>query len=80
MLIVNCFNFQGMQNERGGYENDCSLVRLSHNHYMLIGPTEQQTRCLSWIQRFIGDTRVQVHDVTSIYTGTSSTEYCTCDI
>lgn len=24
----------GMQNEKGGYENDCSLVRLAENQYV----------------------------------------------
>lgn len=27
----------------GGYESDCSLARLSDNHYMMIAPIIQQT-------------------------------------
>lgn len=33
----------GMHNEKGGYESDCSLARLSDNHYMMIAPIIQQT-------------------------------------
>uniref|UniRef100_A0A8C4RXS5 Pyruvate dehydrogenase phosphatase regulatory subunit n=1 Tax=Erpetoichthys calabaricus TaxID=27687 RepID=A0A8C4RXS5_ERPCA len=32
----------GMLNERGGYENDCSVVRLSKNSFFIISPTDQQ--------------------------------------
>ncbi|XP_011309065.1 pyruvate dehydrogenase phosphatase regulatory subunit, mitochondrial [Fopius arisanus] len=59
----------GMQNHRGGYENDCSLARISHNHYMMIAPTIQQTRCKHWIRRHLpGDGSVAFSDVTSAYT------------
>lgn len=33
----------GLHNENGGYESDCSLARLSDNHYMMIAPIIQQT-------------------------------------
>ncbi|CAD7086927.1 unnamed protein product [Hermetia illucens] len=59
----------GMQNQFGGYENDCSLARLSENYYMMIAPTIQQTRCKAWIAKHmphIGP--VNVSDVTSMYT------------
>ncbi|XP_063987636.1 pyruvate dehydrogenase phosphatase regulatory subunit, mitochondrial [Diachasmimorpha longicaudata] len=59
----------GMQNHRGGYENDCSLARISHNHYMMIAPTIQQTRCKHWISRHLpADGSVTFSDVTSAYT------------
>lgn len=59
----------GMQNEHGGYENDCSLIRLAPNHYMMIAPTIQQTRCKAWIQRHLPkDGSVSMSDVTSMYT------------
>uniref|UniRef100_A0A0A9WV29 Pyruvate dehydrogenase phosphatase regulatory subunit, mitochondrial n=1 Tax=Lygus hesperus TaxID=30085 RepID=A0A0A9WV29_LYGHE len=59
----------GMQNEAGGYENDCSLVRLASNHYMIIAPTIQQTRCKRWIQKHLPkDGSVSLADVTSMYT------------
>lgn len=59
----------GMQNVRGGYENDCSLIRLSENHYMMIAPTIQQTRCKIWIQRHLpSDNSVSLTDVTSMFT------------
>ncbi|CAB0020419.1 unnamed protein product [Nesidiocoris tenuis] len=59
----------GMQNEGGGYENDCSLVRLAPNHYMVIAPTIQQTRCKRWVQKHLPkDGSVSMADVTSMYT------------
>ncbi|XP_017791657.1 PREDICTED: pyruvate dehydrogenase phosphatase regulatory subunit, mitochondrial [Habropoda laboriosa] len=59
----------GMQNHRGGYENDCSLARIAVNHYMMIAPTIQQTRCKHWINRHLPtDGSVAVSDVTSAYT------------
>ncbi|XP_054274258.1 pyruvate dehydrogenase phosphatase regulatory subunit, mitochondrial isoform X2 [Macrosteles quadrilineatus] len=59
----------GLQNNRGGYENDCSLTRLSENHYMMIAPTIQQTRCKTWIERHLpSDSSVSLSDVTSMFT------------
>ncbi|XP_077301849.1 pyruvate dehydrogenase phosphatase regulatory subunit, mitochondrial isoform X2 [Arctopsyche grandis] len=59
----------GMQNHNGGYENDCSLVRLDVNHYMMIAPTVQQTRCRVWIERHLpSNGLVSLSDVTSMYT------------
>ncbi|XP_060519985.1 pyruvate dehydrogenase phosphatase regulatory subunit, mitochondrial isoform X2 [Cylas formicarius] len=57
----------GMQNHRGGYENDCSLARLAENHYMMIAPTIQQTRCKVWLQKHLPPT-VAMSDVTSMFT------------
>ncbi|KAF7265881.1 hypothetical protein GWI33_020628 [Rhynchophorus ferrugineus] len=57
----------GMQNHRGGYENDCSLARLSENHYMMIAPTIQQTRCKVWLQKHLPPS-VAISDVTSMFT------------
>ncbi|XP_052873288.1 pyruvate dehydrogenase phosphatase regulatory subunit, mitochondrial [Anopheles cruzii] len=59
----------GMHNRHGGYENDCSLARLSENHYMMIAPTVQQARCKAWIERHLpAGGRVSVSDVTSMFT------------
>ncbi|XP_050517976.1 pyruvate dehydrogenase phosphatase regulatory subunit, mitochondrial [Diabrotica virgifera virgifera] len=57
----------GMQNRHGGYENDCSLARISENHYMMIAPTIQQTRCKVWLQKHLPPT-VTISDVTSMFT------------
>ncbi|XP_045462429.1 pyruvate dehydrogenase phosphatase regulatory subunit, mitochondrial isoform X1 [Harmonia axyridis] len=57
----------GMQNKNGGYENDCSLARISENRYMMIAPTIQQTRCKVWLQRHL-PREVAMSDVTSMYT------------
>ena len=57
----------GMQNERGGYENDVSIIRLAYNHFMIVGPTEQQSRCFSWLQWHNVEQRVQVTDISPQY-------------
>ncbi|CAN8002088.1 unnamed protein product, partial [Ixodes hexagonus] len=59
----------GMQNHWGGYENDCSLMRLEENRYLIIAPTKQQMRCQTWIRRHLPpDSPIVVADVTSMYT------------
>ena len=34
----------GMHNRFGGYENDCSVARLSENRFMLMSPSIQQMK------------------------------------
>lgn len=59
----------GMQNERGGYENDCILVRQAENSYFMVSPTSQQTRIYQWMSRHLpADHSVGLNDVTSKYT------------
>lgn len=59
----------GMQNDRGGYENDCVLVRQAENCYYMVSPTNQQTRILSWMRRHLpADNSVGLSDVTSMHT------------
>ncbi|XP_015598791.1 pyruvate dehydrogenase phosphatase regulatory subunit, mitochondrial [Cephus cinctus] len=59
----------GMQNERGGYENDCMLVRKAENSYFMVSPTSQQTRIYQWMSRHLpSDHSVGLNDVTSKYT------------
>lgn len=43
----------GMQNERGGYENDCMLVRQTDNSFFMVSPTSQQTRIYQWMSRCV---------------------------
>lgn len=58
-----------MQNEDGGYENDCMLVRLGTNSYFMVSPTSQQTRIYDWMSRHLpSDHSVNLNDVTSMYT------------
>lgn len=60
----------GMQNNRGGYENDCSIVPLGNNRFFMISPTSQQTRSLAWLRKHCPlDGSVQITDVTSAYSG-----------
>ncbi|XP_076292715.1 pyruvate dehydrogenase phosphatase regulatory subunit, mitochondrial-like [Lasioglossum baleicum] len=59
----------GMQNERGGYENDCLLIRQTENSYFMVSPTSQQTRIYQWMSRHLpSDHSVGLNDVTSKYT------------
>ncbi|XP_029676057.1 pyruvate dehydrogenase phosphatase regulatory subunit, mitochondrial-like [Formica exsecta] len=59
----------GMQNEKGGYENDCIIVRQSENSYFMVSPTSQQTRIYQWMSRHLpADHLVGLNDVTSKYT------------
>ncbi|XP_054278632.1 pyruvate dehydrogenase phosphatase regulatory subunit, mitochondrial-like [Macrosteles quadrilineatus] len=59
----------GMQNERGGYENDCIMVRQTENSYFMVSPTSQQTRIYEWMRRNLpSGSPVVLNDVTSMYT------------
>uniref|UniRef100_A0A182T452 Pyruvate dehydrogenase phosphatase regulatory subunit, mitochondrial n=1 Tax=Anopheles maculatus TaxID=74869 RepID=A0A182T452_9DIPT len=59
----------GMLNERGGYENDCMLIRQTEDSYFMISPSSQQTRIYEWMSRNLpADASVQLNDVTSMYT------------
>lgn len=59
----------GMQNEHGGYENDCLLIRRAENRYLMLAPTIQQTKVMDWLVRQISlGTNVTVADITSMYT------------
>ena len=42
-----------MQNEGGGYENDCLLVRRDGNSFFMVSPTQQQTRILEWMENHL---------------------------
>jgi len=57
----------GMQNQYGGYENDCSVARLAENRYMLMSPSIQQMRSYTWLKRHLPK-EVVLQDVTSLYT------------
>ena len=57
-----------MQNHKGGYENDCSVVKLEPNCYMIISPVTQQTRNMKWLsEHFPEDGSVLMSDITSLY-------------
>nr|XP_019534740.2 pyruvate dehydrogenase phosphatase regulatory subunit, mitochondrial-like isoform X1 [Aedes albopictus] len=59
----------GMLNERGGYENDCMLIRQNVDHFFMISPSSQQTKIYEWMSRNLPkDASVKLNDVTSMYT------------
>ncbi|XP_049762224.1 pyruvate dehydrogenase phosphatase regulatory subunit, mitochondrial-like [Schistocerca cancellata] len=68
-IPVGGISHTGMQNERGGYENDCMLVRKTDNSYFMVSPTSQQTRIFEWMRRHLPANRsVGISDLTSMYT------------
>ncbi|NXN20146.1 PDPR phosphatase, partial [Indicator maculatus] len=59
----------GMLNEKGGYENDCSIARLSKRSFFMISPTDQQVHCWAWLKkRLPEDSGLTMEDVTWKYT------------
>jgi 4-methylaminobutanoate oxidase (formaldehyde-forming) len=60
--------YTGMLNERGGYESDVTVTRLSHDEYLLVTGSGSVQRDRDWIRRHIReDQHVSVTDVTSSY-------------
>ncbi|XP_014666976.1 PREDICTED: pyruvate dehydrogenase phosphatase regulatory subunit, mitochondrial-like [Priapulus caudatus] len=58
----------GLLNHHGGYENDCSLVRMEENRYFMVSPTSQYTHAWEWITRHLPeDGSVQMSNVSSKY-------------
>ena len=47
--------YTGMLNERGGYESDLTVARLSDDCYQIVTGAAQITRDAHWIRRHIGD-------------------------
>jgi len=67
--VVGSIVHTGMLNNNGGFENDCSVIRLGVNRYFIISPTAQQIRSFSWLREHLPeDGSVQLSDVTSMYT------------
>uniref|UniRef100_A0A8D2J997 Pyruvate dehydrogenase phosphatase regulatory subunit, mitochondrial n=1 Tax=Varanus komodoensis TaxID=61221 RepID=A0A8D2J997_VARKO len=59
----------GMLNHNGGYENDCSVVRLSKRSFFMISPTDQQVHCWAWLKKHMpDDSGLLLEDVTWKYT------------
>ena len=60
--------YTGMLNERGGYESDVTITRLSGEQYLLVTSSASSERDRDWINRHIADDQhVSVTDVTSAY-------------
>jgi 4-methylaminobutanoate oxidase (formaldehyde-forming) len=57
-----------MLNANGGYESDMTVMRLTHNCYLLVTGTTQATRDMHWIQNHLADEdHVYLTDMTSAY-------------
>lgn len=60
--------YTGMFNQRGTFENDLTLVRLTEDTFYLVGSTAQTVRDLDWLRRNTqAGEKVQVADVTEAY-------------
>lgn len=63
----------GMQNEQGGYENDCMIARTAKNCFLVVSPSSQQTKVIGWMNANLpfdanGKSSIKVTDLTSMYT------------
>jgi len=45
--------FTGLSFFKGGYENDCLLIRQNDSSYFMVSPTQQQTRILQWMDNHL---------------------------
>ncbi|MDE1182542.1 FAD-dependent oxidoreductase [Paraburkholderia sp.] len=60
--------YTGMLNERGGYESDFTVTRLSHDQYLIVTGSAQTTRDFDAIERLIPhDRHCILTDVTGQY-------------
>ena len=60
--------YTGMLNERGGYEADVTVTRLSHAEFLLVTGSASVARDLDWLRRHVsGDQHVSIVDVTAAY-------------
>ncbi len=60
--------YTGMLNNRGGYEADVTVTRISESEYLLVTGAASIVRDIDWIRRHVDPTdRANVVDVTSMY-------------
>jgi sarcosine dehydrogenase len=60
--------YTAMLNERGGFESDLTVTRLSGDAYLIVTGSSQVTRDAHWIRRHIPDgARATLTDVTGAY-------------
>lgn len=60
--------YSAVLNDRGGFESDLTVIRLSMDRFMVVTGSGQTTRDLDWLQRHVTpDMRVFINDVTAQY-------------
>jgi 4-methylaminobutanoate oxidase (formaldehyde-forming) len=60
--------YTAMLNERGGFESDLTVTRLSGDAYLIVTGSAQTTRDLDWIRRHLPEgARATLTDVTEAY-------------
>jgi len=53
-------------NDRGGFESDLTVIRLTTDRFMVVTGSGQTTRDLDWLQRHVtSDMRVDINDVSA---------------
>lgn len=63
-----------MQNEQGGYENDCMVVRQEPNCFFIVSPSSLQTKTFEWMSNYLPSSSVhskssiKLTDLTSMFT------------
>jgi 4-methylaminobutanoate oxidase (formaldehyde-forming) len=59
--------YTAMLNERGGFESDLTVTRLTEEAYLIVTGSGQGPRDLDWIRRHLGDARAVVTDVSGAW-------------
>lgn len=57
-----------MLNTRGGFELVCDVITASNNSFILLCPSTQKFRCMTWVRRHVPQT-VEVKDISDMYAG-----------
>jgi len=60
--------YTAMLNERGGFESDLTVIRQTHDRFLIVTGSAQTTRDMDWINRHIGATEHAVlTDVSAMF-------------
>ncbi|HKU85477.1 MAG TPA: FAD-dependent oxidoreductase [Casimicrobiaceae bacterium] len=60
--------YTAMLNERGGFQSDVTITRVSQNEFFILTGSAQATRDFAWIERHVGDNQhAALIDVTSAW-------------
>ena len=60
--------YTAMLNARGGFESDCTVLRLAADRFLVVTGSAQPVRDADWIGRHIGpDEHAMLTDVSALY-------------
>ncbi|MFO1325833.1 MAG: FAD-dependent oxidoreductase [Rubrivivax sp.] len=57
--------YTALLNDRGGFESDCTVMRLDAQRFLLVTGSAQPQRDANWIGRHLGDAFVTITDVSA---------------